>query len=550
MKAFGSSTWLRSPSDREIIQKWTVGSGQGMTYGVDIPAPADPNNFEFLAFGDTGDSNPSSRMQSPQDAVAEQLTSDLALPGSSGVGEFVIHLGDVIYMTGERRLYEQNFCRPYAPIICPESTPNDLIFRLPFFPIPGNHDYYDLGAWVQWLSHIPVFSGAIRRISREVFGFAIPEGGSEKGRAFMESFIDSRADTRTGALRYQPGIHTRLPNRYYKFSVGSADFFMLDSNTLDAPPPSKVNTIAEREEANRRIAALEQEAKVLELKLKELSRTGNSNQTIEVPQDPAPIVAQSKEPKLAQAAAIVADEDSDKDYLSEKALDVQRELALERRGLNYSAQDYDAQQIEWLREAVEESVRERPDSWRIVCLHHPLFTTIGNHCEGRDVRSVRANLLNMFKENVHLVLAGHSHAFEWIRSEALPSTGLFVSGGGGQISLRRSILDPKKLFRNRDRYDALRRSGVSEVAVGGRGPAAEDGERGPVYHYLKIAVSPESLIVRPVGVRRLDAGYRRESVFPAFHAEELSAKTPPWVPRKLSGVEIKRGVRPVAVWES
>src|SRR5205807_1084563 len=129
--------------------------------------------------------------------------------------------------------------------------------------------------------------------------------------------------------------------------------------------------------------------------------------------------------------------------LSEKALDIQRELALEKRRIQYSPQDYDSEQIAWLRDGLAESTRTRPEAWRVVYMHHPLYTTIGNHCEGKDVRSVRDNLLSLLRDRVDLLLTGHSHSFEWIRSSELPHMGIFVTGGGGQVSLRRSILNPR-----------------------------------------------------------------------------------------------------------
>src|SRR5205807_2063368 len=120
--------------------------------------------------------------------------------------------------------------------------------------------------------------------------------------------------------------------------------------------------------------------------------------------------------------------------LSEEALDIQRDLTLERRRMHRVPEDFDSGQIEWFRASMEESVRERPDGWRIVYLHHPLYSTIANHCERPDILGVRANLLQMLRQ-AHLVLSGHSHAFESFRSKDLPYTALVVTGGGGQVTL-------------------------------------------------------------------------------------------------------------------
>ncbi|HEV3049744.1 MAG TPA: hypothetical protein VGX50_05515, partial [Longimicrobium sp.] len=144
-------------------------------------------------------------------------------------------------------------------------------------------------------------------------------------------------------------------------------------------------------------------------------------------------------------------------------------------------------------------------------------------------------------------LAGHAHAFEWIRSAELPHTGIFVTGGGGQLSLRRSVLDPRRFDRHQRAYASLRRARVVECAVSGRGPA-EGRETGPIYHYLRVEVTPEALIVRPVGVRRTLSGYRREEPMPAYHAPRLPDAPPPWYARRLEAVEIRRDQPPRAVW--
>src|SRR5439155_1625431 len=91
-------------------------------------------------------------------------------------------------------------------------------------------------------------------------------------------------------------------------------------------------------------------------------------------------------------------------------------------------------------------------------------------------------------------------------------------------------------------------AGLVEGAVGGRGPAAEDGENGALYHYLQIKITPKTLTVAPVGVRRLKNNYRREAPMPVFHAPELPETRPPWRLRRLEAVEIRRGQPPRPRW--
>jgi hypothetical protein len=236
--------------------------------------------------------------------------------------------------------------------------------------------------------------------------------------------------------------------------------------------------------------------------------------------------------------------------LTEEALDVQRDLAQEQRRQRYRPEDFDRSQLEWIDAALTASEQERPGAWRIVYLHHPLYSTISNRCERGDIQGVRANLLPILqRHNVHLVLAGHSHAFEWIRSSALPNTGFFVTGGGGQISLRPSLFEPKRLPRLRRYYDSLRHAGVEECVMSGYGPVASDGEDGLIYHYLRLQVTQETITVRPVGVRRLtDRTYRREEPMPVFHAPYLPESKPQWQSQPLVSVVIRRDAPPRTEW--
>ncbi len=655
MPLFSADNWLKAPLDRDVIARWTVGAGKGMGYALETPALPDPNNFTFLALGDTGDSEASGPHLSPQDAVGREMAADAALPGSKGSGAFVVHTGDIVYMTGEHRLYDRNFRRPYEAFLTPQSTVDDLIFRMPFLPVPGNHDYYDLAGWTRWLARIPILGAGLRAIAHELFAFSVPEGGSEMGKAYMQAFVNADADTLDHALPYRPGEQTRLPNRYYQCRMGSVDLFALDSNTLEAPPPG-TNREQVHEEAALRAETLHVRAKELDrelrrhqLALDRLRKTAHE----ETSTDPMrqedilragalvtrvldqlhtalmgvkPALPPCNEAVQAVTTAqrrwgeavndLESAEDSDAimralrslddasdeacaalrsiesclgtlpegetrqqllttrdalqqalhawtevaalapvpetlliHQLSEEAMDVQRELTLERRRVRYRPEDYDTAQLEWLERSLEESVRERPDSWRIVFLHHPLYTSIVNHCERPDVQGLRSNLQELLRDRVHLVLSGHAHAFEWFRSSALPNTGIFVTGGGGQVSLRPSLLDPNRRRRYPERYSAFCSSGIQEGAIGGRGPTAEDGASGLLYHFLRIDVTPDALVVRPVGVRRMGNSYRREEPMPVYHVPQLPSARPVWDVKRLEAVEIRRDQPPKARWK-
>jgi hypothetical protein len=42
-----------------------------------------------------------------------------------------------------------------AAVLTPGSTVDHLVFRLPFLPVPGNHDYYDPGGWGRAPARVP-----------------------------------------------------------------------------------------------------------------------------------------------------------------------------------------------------------------------------------------------------------------------------------------------------------------------------------------------------------------------------------------------------------
>lgn len=85
--------------------------------------------------------------------------------------------------------------------------------------------------------------------------------------------------------------------------------------------------------------------------------------------------------------------------------------------------------------------------------------------------------------------------------------------------------------------------------MAGHGPTGADGDAGLLYHYLRVSVTPETITVRPVGVRRLgDRTYRREEPMPVFHAPHLPVLRPRWEVQTLSAVVVRRDAPPRARW--
>jgi hypothetical protein len=88
-----------------------------------FPVPGTDQAFSFAVLGDSGDG---SHHQFNVAYELEQLPVD-----------FVVHTGDVVYLRGEAKYYEDRFFLPYM----------NTLKRIPVFPCLGNHDEMtDLGA--------------------------------------------------------------------------------------------------------------------------------------------------------------------------------------------------------------------------------------------------------------------------------------------------------------------------------------------------------------------------------------------------------------------
>ncbi len=81
--------------------------------------PGTPS-FEFLAFGDSGTGS----------EVQAQLAKRMLQHTAAG---FVLHTGDLVYPAGSYERYENLYFAYYQ----------ELMRNAPFFPCPGNHDYYE-----------------------------------------------------------------------------------------------------------------------------------------------------------------------------------------------------------------------------------------------------------------------------------------------------------------------------------------------------------------------------------------------------------------------
>ncbi|WP_031498476.1 metallophosphoesterase [Bryobacter aggregatus] len=124
---------------------------------------AGPGRFSFLVLGDSGSGSP------------EQLQLAGRLNAEQGIS-LVIHTGDLAYENGTFAQFDDRYFAPYRA----------LMGRLPFFPTPGNHEYYT------------------QRAAPYLAVNAFPDNGGP-------------AEDR---------------GRYYSFDWGDAHFVSLDSNLL------------------------------------------------------------------------------------------------------------------------------------------------------------------------------------------------------------------------------------------------------------------------------------------------------------------------------
>ncbi|NEP18132.1 MAG: metallophosphoesterase, partial [Leptolyngbya sp. SIO4C1] len=192
-----------------------------------LPDETRADAFSFMVIGDSGAGYHSG--DNPQRRVAEWL-----MENSDGC-EFVMHTGDLIYLVGSSEQYRENFIEPYREWIVGGESPaqiryDQMRFKLPFLPTPGNHDYYDLPIVYGLLMQV---FGPLLKLFRQ-FDLDVGRHGSYQGDAYARAFLDYltevneadlaahldryyTAQTHTGrALSYQPGQFTRLPNRYYR----------------------------------------------------------------------------------------------------------------------------------------------------------------------------------------------------------------------------------------------------------------------------------------------------------------------------------------------
>lgn len=461
----------------------------------------DSPEFSFLVIGDTG-SGAHRGGQNPQRRIAELMLAQ------RDACRFVLHTGDVIYMVGSSEFYPKNFIEPYREFILGGEQPEGIAYKqmnftLPILPVPGNHDYYDLpflyGLMVQ--TTLP-----LRRLLQFKLDLDIGWHGSHQGRAYARAFLDYlkefdpkeelghhldrhySAQTDTGrCLRYEPGHFTRLPNRYYTFRSGGIDFFALDSNTFNAPPPLPATRAGEdsRHLLKNRLDELDQQ----KLQLVETSASLSSDLPDEAEQ------LDDLRTKLTQ--------------IDEVYLDIEKQLASDEATVT------DFEQLDWLRQRLIESWNTAEVRGRVVYFHHPPYVTEATKWHQAQTLAIRRHLRRVLDEvskavgslsegrpPVDLILNGHAHCLEYLRTgdtgHADSNLNWIVCGGSG-FSLRRQRSEGPELTETfaGTEGDRTRKVAESLLYVGRNGQGSQ--KRRP-YSFLRIDVKdgrPPKFIVRP-----------------------------------------------------
>lgn len=420
--------------------------GINQTYLVLEDGQSQDKQFSFLVMGDSG--SESYHNDHPQRRVAE------AMAELRSQSRFVLHTGDVVYLVGSREQYPANFIQPYREFLRDGHLPSkiaydQMVFNTPIFPVLGNHDYYDLPLLFGLLSKL---TAPIRRLLRNQVTIDIGWHGSWQGDTYARAFLDylqfyegdrlqnhlaqhykSRFNQQP-CLSYNPGIFTRLPNRYYRFRYGSIDFFALDSNTFRQPltiPDNKAGR-ALRLQLNAR------KARYLRLKQRLITQILKLD------------AGSNKQAENLQETYVRLEQ------IEEEIKDVDQQL-----NLDDAPQTVDDEQLDWLTKELIQSWQDPEAKGRILFFHHPPYVTEESKWNNGETLAIRHHLRGVLdqvetviggisggRSLVDLVFTGHAHCLEYLRTG---ETGhgdrnipWLVCGGSG-FSLRQQRREGKRI---------------------------------------------------------------------------------------------------------
>ena len=481
-------------SARKIDQTRLVIEQPGMNSG-------EHSAFHFLVLGDSGTGR--HRRHSPPRHIAERL-----LPHKDKAA-FLLHTGDVVYLVGAAAQYRNNFIRPYREWLTGGESwesiqPQNLVFNQPFLPVLGNHDYYDLAPIISAMAGLTL---PLRRHLQWFHDVDTGWRGSDQGGCFAHAFMDVLSDVSSSrlddyldrhytaewdgqrCLQYQPGHHTRLPNRYYRFRHAGVDVFALDSNTLIAP-------LSGRDDR----ASLRQQLKSLD----------------------------DEQTRCLKALSLKARDEQQRDGLMDDLETLQEErLDLQRRLHHHAAED--GEQLTWLRDGLIASHRDPHVRGRILTLHHPPYVTERTKWAQADTLGIRQRLRTVLDDvnrvlgrqsrsqrTVDLVLSGHAHCLEILRTDDTGHGDSFTNWavcGGSGYSLRDQRGQGPHLSESQSNGEQ-RRVATSDLYVG-RSWADCDG--GKAYSALRVDISegsPLRIRLTPLISHREENGWNEVTMNP------------------------------------
>jgi hypothetical protein len=451
--------------------------------------------FAFMVLGDSGTGR--YYRDSPQRRVAE------ALMANDQDARFTLHTGDVVYLVGAREKYFENFVYPYREWLVGGEQPDaiahaEMVFKRPFLPTLGNHDYYDLSPILGIFSTV---SKPVRKLLKSYIEFDIGRHGSHTGNAYAQAFIDYLKNLRgwrlrahlkrhytaynNTALRYVPGEFTRIPNRYYTFRYGGIDFFALDSNTFNEPLPLPGGKSGL--DARQQLLAQQLQLETAKAQLLEQIAELNAAQPGETEQ-------------IAELLGEVEE-------LEEEIRDIVKQL----KPTKIQNQN-DVEQLQWLEEKLIASWQDPQARGRILYFHHPPYVSETTKWKQAQTLAVRRNLrqvlakvkaaipsLSPDRPMVDLMINGHAHCMEYIRTAesdlADANIPCLVCGGSG-YSLRRQRDEGPDVFEEIDGQSLM--VATSHLFLGREKHGFS--KRSP-YSCLRIEVqdgTPPQFIVRPI----------------------------------------------------
>jgi len=408
--------------------------------------PGGSEAFSFLVIGDSGTGRRG--RHDPQRRVAELLLSH----GEDA--RFLLHTGDVVYLVGSSQQYRRNFIGPYREWLVGGEQwrrlrHGELVFRRPFLPVLGNHDYYDLPLPLALLA---LLTALPRRLLRPWVNLDVGWHGSFCGQAWSEAFVDRLAavpeallqdhlSTTRGAaadgpdgergLLYRPGRFTRLPHRYYASRWAGIDLFALDSNTFNEPLTGAGDP-AERKGLLRQRQALEAEQA-------ELLRQLGGEWLAGLRDDQA-------DDNRADTLGLVEE-------LDERIHDIDKQLASAAAARAGRPPALDSEQLAWLERQLLASWRNPAVRGRLLVLHHPPYVTETTKWNQAQTLAVRRQLQRVFdrvaaelgerpggRPLLDLAFSGHAHCLELVEvgDNGHGDAGIpWVVCGGSGYSLRR-----------------------------------------------------------------------------------------------------------------